>query len=195
MKKRLLAGLATVLIIGLAAIWFVPVLRFTLLGYLHHEPVYGAKPTSYWVHALEDEDATVRAHATFALGQIGPGAADAVPALTKELLDQDATVRSSWTDLAQRESRVRADPGVFILQSVNPIAGRLRLIEGLVVEIAQERKAKDRRKPDYGKADNQYDRQSCKQAVFHDFFPSLSGISSGQYSTRVQSLQSGRVDQ
>jgi HEAT repeat protein len=46
------------------------------------------------IQALRDEDANVRGYAIATLGQIGPGAKEAVPALLATLNDKDASVRA-----------------------------------------------------------------------------------------------------
>jgi HEAT repeat protein len=47
------------------------------------------------VQALDDEDFSVRAAATRALGEIGPEARDALPALLNALNDENAAVREA----------------------------------------------------------------------------------------------------
>ena len=45
------------------------------------------------IQALQDDDEDVRYHAAFALGEIGEGAVEAVPALIQALQDDDEGVR------------------------------------------------------------------------------------------------------
>jgi HEAT repeat protein len=47
------------------------------------------------IEALKDKKEYVRSSAASALGQIGPGAANAVPALIEALKDKDLEVRAS----------------------------------------------------------------------------------------------------
>jgi HEAT repeat protein len=53
----------------------------------------GGKPVSYWLEAVKDPDARVRKTAVFKLGNIGPGEAEALSAVTATLNDPDAAVR------------------------------------------------------------------------------------------------------
>jgi HEAT repeat protein len=53
----------------------------------------GGKPVSYWVQAVCDPDPRLRKQAVFKLGNVGPTQAEALPAVTKALKDQDAAVR------------------------------------------------------------------------------------------------------
>jgi HEAT repeat protein len=55
--------------------------------------VAGGKPVSYWVEALHDHDVKLRKRAAFALGNVGPSDAAALPALVGALKDADAGVR------------------------------------------------------------------------------------------------------
>ena len=57
------------------------------------EATYQGKPVSHWVRMLKDKDTPSRRKAALALGEIGPRAMEAVPALTHALLqDQDNEV-------------------------------------------------------------------------------------------------------
>jgi hypothetical protein len=58
------------------------------------EAVYQGKTVSQWVEALKDKDDRTRRGAAIALGQIGPAAKDAVPALIEVLKDKDDRVRN-----------------------------------------------------------------------------------------------------
>jgi HEAT repeat protein len=53
----------------------------------------GGKPVSHWLEAAHDPDTRVRKTAVFKLGNIGPGEADVLPAVTAALKDTDAAVR------------------------------------------------------------------------------------------------------
>jgi len=53
----------------------------------------GGKPVSYWVDAVHDPDPKVRKQAVFKLGNVGPGAPEALPAVTQALRDANAAVR------------------------------------------------------------------------------------------------------
>ena len=57
------------------------------------EPEYQGKPLSRWVAETQDKDAVVRLSAALALGEIGPEAKTAVPALTELLKDKDSNVQ------------------------------------------------------------------------------------------------------
>jgi HEAT repeat protein len=59
------------------------------------EPIYAGKPLSSWVEALKSDNLFERGRACVALGEIGPGAKDAVPALAERVRDDpDARVRA-----------------------------------------------------------------------------------------------------
>jgi HEAT repeat protein len=53
----------------------------------------GGKPVLYWVEALKEPDARVRATAARKLGSVGASDEAALPALLRALTDQDAAVR------------------------------------------------------------------------------------------------------
>jgi len=85
--------LALVLVGGVLAV-VLPDSPFHLSRILVSDKQYQGRGTGYWIGELSSSDAAVRAKASFALGAIGPGAADAVPALAARLAeDTDAKVR------------------------------------------------------------------------------------------------------
>ena len=57
------------------------------------EATYNGKTVSQWMEALKDNSIRNRRGAVFALGQIGPAAKDAVPALIEALKDKDGKAR------------------------------------------------------------------------------------------------------
>ena len=57
------------------------------------DTAYQGKTVSQWIEVLKDKDVRVRNAAATALGQIGPAAKAAVPALIEALKDKDRTVR------------------------------------------------------------------------------------------------------
>ena len=57
-----------------------------------HEPAYDGKPLGYWVTQSKDKDRAVREAAADALGEIGPAAKAAVPALVELLKDKERQV-------------------------------------------------------------------------------------------------------
>src|SRR5262249_10926514 len=62
-----------------------------------NQPMIGGKTLKEWIKALSDLDPSVRGQAAAALGQLGPQAAPAVPALIADLNDTDAMVRVQVT--------------------------------------------------------------------------------------------------
>ena len=60
--------------------------------------LYQDRPLSAWLVELKSRDASVRLRAVEALGQIGPGSPDVVPALIRALADEDTRLRSSAVD-------------------------------------------------------------------------------------------------
>ena len=66
---------------------------------------------------VNDPDPDVRQAAAFALGEIGPDAAEAVPALTKALGDRDDAVRKSFIE-ALGSLGPEAKPAVTALAKV-----------------------------------------------------------------------------
>ena len=56
------------------------------------ETTYQGKTVSKWAEALKNEDSFIRWRAASALGQIGPAAKDAVPALMEALKDKHSGV-------------------------------------------------------------------------------------------------------
>jgi len=63
------------------------------VGCKKDEAVYEGRPVSYWVARLELEYAGHRRQAATALGEIGPAAEVAIPALVRRLQDDESTVR------------------------------------------------------------------------------------------------------
>ena len=57
------------------------------------DTAYQGKTVSQWIEVLKDKDVRVRNAAAFVLGQIGPAAKDAVPALSEALKDKEGYVR------------------------------------------------------------------------------------------------------
>ncbi|MGH7223640.1 MAG: HEAT repeat domain-containing protein, partial [Gemmataceae bacterium] len=122
MKKRLLIGLAVLLLLAGVAVWLEP--TGVVLGWLHGEAFYRNRPTRYWETALTDADPKrqVDAHqqlkdggraavpvlaqllrsgrvearwrAADLLGQMRADARDAAPALVQALGDSDPHVRA-----------------------------------------------------------------------------------------------------
>jgi HEAT repeat protein len=54
------------------------------------------------VEALTDKNLGIYAAAAAALGEIGPGAKDAIPALTAVLKEKDETVRTATADAIKK---------------------------------------------------------------------------------------------
>jgi len=75
---------------------YLPVLLLAALPlcalHAEEEPTYEGKTVSEWIEALKDEDKDVRSGAAEALGEIGPAAKPAVPALIEALGDEDSRV-------------------------------------------------------------------------------------------------------
>ncbi len=67
--------------------------------YTHVFVVEHERPSEDWVRKLKDRDRYVRMHAVAALGQMGPEARSAVPALTEALADRDESIRQ-WAAYA-----------------------------------------------------------------------------------------------
>src|SRR5262245_45525654 len=65
------------------------------------------RPPAYWLDQLSRSEAQARRSAAFALGQLGPAAAAAVPALVRALADSDPRV---------------ADAAAFALGQIGPAA-------------------------------------------------------------------------
>ena len=120
MKKRLLIGLAGLLVLAGVVVWLEP--TGVVLGWLHGEAFYRNRPTRYWDKALTDTDpkrqvdtrqqlkdgggaavpvlaqllqsgkVEARWRAADLLGQMGADARDAAPALVQALSDADPHV-------------------------------------------------------------------------------------------------------
>src|SRR5262245_53533663 len=58
------------------------------------EPVHDGKPLSQWIKKLESKDSRERYDACSAVGQLGPKARAAVPAVMEVLKDKDLATRS-----------------------------------------------------------------------------------------------------
>jgi len=79
--------------IAIARLAVLSLLLFPLAG-CQKEAMAGEKPVSHWIKQLQDPDRTKRHDAANALGQTGPAAKAAVPALTEALKDTDEIVRA-----------------------------------------------------------------------------------------------------
>lgn len=62
-------------------------------GHVAKEGKYLDKTTAEWVEVLRSEDGLLRRLAVYALGEIGPAAKDALPALEEALRDRESYVR------------------------------------------------------------------------------------------------------
>lgn len=56
-------------------------------------PTYQGKPISHWIQQLDHKDSDIRRMAVSALADIGPEAAEAIPALVQLFRDKDEGVR------------------------------------------------------------------------------------------------------
>src|SRR5690349_8382673 len=91
-RGALRAGVAVVLLAG--ALVVVPGSPAYLPKFFRSGGQYGGQSTQHWIKALNSPDAEPRYEALFALGAIGPEAAEAVPALSTILVeDADADAR------------------------------------------------------------------------------------------------------
>jgi HEAT repeat protein len=91
------------------------------------EPVYQGQPASYWVGQLKDDDRYVRMHAAAALGQIGPHAREAVPALLESLQDNDDSIRQ-WAAQALEGIGKEAEEAVPALRrALNDVNAFVRI--------------------------------------------------------------------
>src|SRR5438128_1334618 len=96
MKKRVLVGLATVLVLAAGVVLVLmifPALRFRLVGWFEGEPFHDGQATSYWVYVLKEGADQDREKAAYALGKTGAATTDVVPALTAALADKHYIVR------------------------------------------------------------------------------------------------------
>src|SRR5262249_42256493 len=94
MRKRLLKWCGALLLAGVAIALLFPQSRYGLIGLMRDERFEEGCPTSYWIHALKDPDPEVRMQAATCLARIGPGAAEAAPALVLALDDEVALMRA-----------------------------------------------------------------------------------------------------
>jgi HEAT repeat protein len=108
----------------------------TALGYLRGEKFYQGRPTGYWRKALLSEDSTalasadavpvliesltdrnqqVRGRAAAALGEIGPSAKEAVPALLALLKDTKGNLDSQTMEYLRKvEEMKQKHPGLAV---------------------------------------------------------------------------------
>src|SRR5205807_235539 len=77
---RVLKALAALAALALVAV-LVPASPLYLPTIVNWNGDYGGHSTSYWIDSLDSSDDEARRRAIFALGAIGAGANDAVPAL------------------------------------------------------------------------------------------------------------------
>jgi hypothetical protein len=93
--KRKLLWIALPAGLILALLLVVPYSRDALLSVMRREPWVGGRPLSTWIEALEDADPDRRHEAIDALGELGPEAAPAIPALAE--VAHNATIGTrSW---------------------------------------------------------------------------------------------------
>src|SRR5262249_13016248 len=94
MRRRRLV-LVGVGLLGLGALFFVPLVRFLVLGKLRGERLHEGRPRSSWVDRLDRGDDGEREKPAHALGQVGPPAPATVAVLAAALEDGNLSVRRS----------------------------------------------------------------------------------------------------
>jgi HEAT repeat protein len=111
--KRLLGYLALLLVLAVAVVVCVRPWRLVVWGYLRNERFQDGRPLRYWIAILEDKDSAPaeRQRAIHALGEAGPDAELAIPALL-------ASLNASTLDPNDREAVAAA------LKKIGPAAAR-----------------------------------------------------------------------
>jgi hypothetical protein len=94
MKRLIILRLGVELIVGVGILLVIPVSRAVLAGYLHHERFHDLRPMSYWIAELHHPDPEHRTAAISKLGEMGPAASDAIPALVAVAREKDLLVRN-----------------------------------------------------------------------------------------------------
>jgi HEAT repeat protein len=86
-----------------------------ILGYFRGEPFHKGRPVSYWITQLDTPD---NQKAAVALGEMGPQAAPAVPALIRALRSEDRKIWRPSADALGRIGPGAADAGPALVEAI-----------------------------------------------------------------------------
>ena len=94
--RRFLVVVALVVAVAGVAVYYIPLLRFTVAGRVNGEPRANGMPSSFWTHTVRySDDTDRRIDAANTLVEMGPSTAGAVEALRSVLTDPDPRVRAA----------------------------------------------------------------------------------------------------
>jgi hypothetical protein len=95
--------------------------------------------------ALKSPDVNIRREAAGALGEIGPGAVDAVPELIEALNDEDIDLIAVWTLGRIGPAAIAAAPAIRRwLEKVNSRCRRMSEIEGQLLYLPEDKRRRSR---------------------------------------------------
>jgi len=139
-------GCGIVLLLALGYLFLIPTTRMIILGYYRGEPFHKGRPVSFWIAQLDSRDEGDRQKAAVVMGEMGPQAAPAVPALTKALKDPNKAIcRSAALTLGQI-GPAAADAGPALVEALPQLVNmwdssslpELSFFAGLLVSLGPE---------------------------------------------------------
>ncbi len=143
-RKRFFLAVGVVLLLAVGLLFLIPTTRLTIVGYLRGEPFHKGRPVGFWIHELQSEDRgnRVSERAAIVLGEMGPQAMAALPALTAALEDNEQEPWRCLNQIGKLKKRPDEHQGAVLLQSemgLDPMPFTLRYSDEALEQLKKMR--------------------------------------------------------